>query len=102
MSFIARWEASDPSMFTTRVERQDWEAYTQSILKYSVERRNAYQREVSPIVTAALTRCRAVLGESDPVLQNTEREAVAAPTNYISMRMFADELQRLRSVLELR
>jgi hypothetical protein len=102
LSFIARWEASDPAMFTARVEREDWEAYTQSILKYSVERRNAYQKEVAPVITAALSRCRVVLGESDPVLQNVEREAVGAPTNYISMRMFADELQRLRSVLDLR
>jgi hypothetical protein len=97
IGFTKKWEAGEPVT--------DWSHFqesAQAMVSYSLQRRSAYQGDVAPLVTAVITKSETVLGEGDPRVQATKGEALTGPTNYIGMRMLADQLQVLRVALSLR
>jgi hypothetical protein len=71
-------------------------------MQHSMDRLAAFGTEVAPLITAAVTKATAVLGESDPLIQDLMRHAKGVSVNYISMRLLAHSLQKLRTILDLR
>jgi hypothetical protein len=104
VSFAARWQANEPFFYGRRSTMTDaeWEEETRATMQHSFSRRAAFQEEVTPLIMAALVKATAVLGDSDPLIQDLMREVKAVGVNYIAMRMFGDSLQKLRTVLDLR
>jgi hypothetical protein len=105
IAFAARWQANEPSYYGRRstMTREELEAEYRAMVLYSTDRLAAFGTEVAPLITAALTKATAVLGESDPLIKDLMREAKGAVSvNYISMRLAAHSLQKLRTILDLR
>lgn len=108
-SFAWRWEQNDPSYENrgrfegqTEQERQViWDSYTNSIIRYGSQRVNAYAQEIEPLITDVLIRAKRVLGDEYPALNDSNHLLEYSGTNYISMRMAANQLQALKTELEL-
>jgi hypothetical protein len=97
VDFGERWQAGEPWH-----DLDNFAESTQAQLSYSNRRLAAYQREIAPGVTSVITRAEMILGAADPRVLASKQDAMLGPTNYIGMRMLADELQRLRVGLSLR
>ena len=105
VSFAAHWQENEPlyslpsrsTMTDAKSEEEN-----RAIMQYGISRLAAFSTEVAPLVTAAITKATALLGESDPLIQDLIREAKGVAVNYISMRIVANSLQKLRTVLDLR
>lgn len=97
IEFSAVWEAGEPLF-----EFESFEESTRRSMEYLGKRRTAYDQEISPRVAEVLVRAAAVLGPADPYLVAAEAEKVPAPTNYLSMRSFANCLHALKATLALR
>ena len=97
VDFAETWQRGEPQHDFSRFEES-----TRALIEYGNARHGAYAREVSPKVTAVISRAEVVLGPTAAVILECKQEAMAGPTNYISMRMLADTLQRLRAFLALR
>jgi hypothetical protein len=105
IEFAAHWQANEPLYDLPRSTMTDaeWEEENRVIIQYGISRLAAFGTEVAPLITAALTKATAVLGESDPLIKDLMREAKGGVSvNYISMRLLAHSLQKLRTILDLR
>jgi hypothetical protein len=107
IGFRARREAGDPSgrarWSSEHPLTPEWfRAEMDEYLDYSTKRQAAFDAEVAPLVTDALTRAEQALGPLDPAVLEAKGVAEYAHVNYLGMGELAQKLQALASALELR
>jgi hypothetical protein len=105
LAAVGRHDYSDHLPFRGRSEEDTeraWHDETRRLLEASNRRRDEFNRHALPKIRNCLDRCRAILGPEDPLMVAAEQEVRGAGTNPLSMEAMAEQLESLRTALELR
>lgn len=96
LTFELEWKRNEPQF-----DFNQFQESVQAQMEYGGRRMSTYHQQITPLTTDIIIRARAFLGSVNPVVQAAEIQGTFAHVNYIAMRMFADQLQSVRSALLL-
>lgn len=91
--FVQTWQSNEPPH-----NFNDFADSTGRSIQYSNQRRAAYHRELTPLIQEIISITETILGR-DSTVTEAQEYVLMGPTNYISMFMLDERLQRLRSRL---
>ncbi len=95
-AFIEQWQVGEPPIDFT-----DFQASSQRMINYGQSRVAAFHGEVMPVIMDIVSSAQTILGPL-PLMLEAEGEVITGPTNYISMRMLDEYLQKVKANLTLR
>ncbi|WP_345963695.1 hypothetical protein ABDE16_27655 [Streptomyces sp. BRB040] len=100
LRFSYYWQSVDPAHEWP--SKSSFEESTQKGLKHSQSRIVAYEEQISPRISDALSLAMAILGPDSAEVQNLASVSQYAQTNYLSMLECARALQKVKDVLAMR
>ena len=100
LRFSYYWQGSDP--VNEWPSESSFEESSRKILKHSHSRIAAYEEQISPRISEALSLATAILGPDSAEVQNLASVSKYARTNYLSMMGCARALQNVKDVLAMR
>lgn len=100
--YVTERHSTDPSYSSQHTSRDDWHAYTNTILQHISATQTGWDSKIAPVVRSILVRAKGLLSDTHPSIVTAEATAGYARTNYLCMKDMSDRMDELRAHLLLR
>ncbi|MDX3587677.1 hypothetical protein [Streptomyces europaeiscabiei] len=100
LRFSSYWQSFDPA--NEWPSKSPFEEVSRNIIKHSQLRIAAYEEQLSPCISDALSLAMVILGPDSTEVKNLASVSEYARTNYLSMMECARALQKVKDVLTMR